>query len=423
MSAAADRIRAMREKGTITAEQADELLKALAEDEARQEPGTSAENARAGEPGGASASSGPRQDAGDEDRRSRRGRRRSGAFLDMDWVGDMVDGITSGLGAGAAEWAEGKWKGPADNYRYEWDHRWSRRRAGNAENSSRVERPEGEQFEFQDNRAVFSKIAGLHLVRSKVRDNSFSASTFKGADLVDSTLVDSSLAGASLHDLRMDHAEMKDVSIAGSKVSRLDLQDRSGLKNVKFAGSSVSSLDLEGESWIEDTRVSGTTLSGFTLSGKTRIKDTRLSGSAANEISLRGASITDTRLDGCKLANLDIEGTEIQGCAARGVSLHGSTISGSRIKDSRFDAIGFRSSTIERSELKSVVFRDLPTGYFWAEHFHITDSKLDDVHFVGCRLSNCTIRGVKASHLLIRGRDLSGRTIERAEDLREISEG
>ena len=423
MSAAADRIRAMRDKGTITPEQAEELLQALEEDQGGKgdtestgaPAGDAGSGPRTGSPGGA-------EDPGDTGRRHR-GRRRSG-FLDMEWVGDMVDGITSGLGAGAAAWAEGEWKGPSDNYRYEWDHRWSRRRGGNAENSSRVEKPEGEQFEFQDNRAVFSKISGLHLVRAKVKDNAFSASTLRDVDLVDSSLVDSSLAGASLHGLRMERSEMKDVVIAGSKVSRLELSDRSGLKNVKFAGSSVSSLSLSADTWLEDTRVSGTTVSGCALAGRSRLKDCRLNGCTANRLDLKAVSMSDTRLDGCTLADTVLEDTEVHGCVLRAVNLRQSRITASRLKDCRLDSAGFDELTVQGSELRNFFIRDSLDAAFprRTERFTIQDSRLDDIHFTGCRLSGCTIRGVKASGLRIRGRDLSGRTIENADQLKDLSE-
>ena len=237
-STAADRIHAMLEKGTITQEQADELLNALSAStetasptgDEGQETGSAAAEDRSGE----RQAEAPRAhgQGADEQRTGEswadpggswgdsrhRGRRRGRTFLDMEWVGDMVDGITSGLGVdmdvGPANPVSDR---SGDNYRYEWDPRWGRRRGGNSENSSRVEQPEGEAYEFQENRVVFSKVAGLRLVRAKIRDNSFSASTFRGAELTDSLIVDSSLAGASVHDLLMDRAELKDVVIAGSQ--------------------------------------------------------------------------------------------------------------------------------------------------------------------------------------------------------------
>src|SRR5208283_1471116 len=171
---AADRVRSMQEKGTITAEQAEELLKALSEDP-EDEPGT------AGQDSGVEAGSGETaegQGKAEEDTApGRRGARRSRSFFDMEWVDDMVGGITSGLGISSdrGDWDPGTEKYAYD-YHYEWDPRRGGRRGGNAQNSSRVEAPEGDSFEFRGNRVAFSKLSGMHYVRSRVKDNSFSAS-------------------------------------------------------------------------------------------------------------------------------------------------------------------------------------------------------------------------------------------------------
>jgi uncharacterized protein YjbI with pentapeptide repeats len=438
---AAERIRAMLDKGTITKEQADELLNALAEAEADggaadQAEGSPSDRAtgdapQAGTPRvGGPETSGPRESRDDSwgprDDGRYRGRRRSRSFLDMDWVGDMVDGITSGLGVGtdAGPRPPASDDRSGDNYRYEWDPRWGRRRGGNAENSSRVEQPEGEAFEFQENRVVFSKIAGLHLVRAKIRDNSFSASTFKGADLTDSAIVDSSLAGASVHDLLMDRAELKDVVIAGSKITRMEMRSGAAMKNVKISGSPVSSFTLEGDSRIEDTRLAGVVVSGCSLSRKTRIKDTRFNGSSLNGLTMAGVTLADTRVDGCTLGATRLEETEITGCVIRGVSLQDSVIIRSRIKDARLEAVGFAGLSIEGSELKNMVIRDAFEGRFprKMEGLRFIDVKLDNVQLVGCLLRDTTFKGFSAEGIRIRGRDLSGRTFQSADELRALSE-
>ncbi len=403
---AADRIRAMKEKGTITQEQAEELLGAISEgkQEEKEDP------AGGGEPG-------PGETYG-----RHRGGRRSRSFLEMDWVGDMVDGITSGLGVASGR--DHDWGRSGDDYRYEWDPRWGRRRSGNAESSSRVEQPEGESFEFQENRVIFSKLSGMHLIRSKVRDNAFSASTLRGAELTDSAIVDSSLPGASVHELLMDASEMKDVVIAGSKLNRLELRGASGMKSVKLSGTSVSGFSLESGSRIEDTRFAGVSINGCRFSEKTRLKDTRLHGTAVNHCTFQGVTLTDTRIDGCTLGNSSLADTEISGCALRGVSFHDSAIIGSRIKDARLEAVGFASLKIERSELKNVAIRDVFDGRFpkKVENLSLVDVKLDNVQFIGCTFRDTTIRGVKTDNLRIRGRDLSGMTIEKVEDLQALSE-
>ncbi|MGO9309697.1 MAG: pentapeptide repeat-containing protein [Spirochaetia bacterium] len=405
---AADRIRAMQEKGTITQEQAEELLSAIAE-ETREEQ----EDSAGGE------ASGPGETHG------HRGRRRSRGFLEMDWVGDMVEGITAGLGVATDRGHPSAHPGgSSDDYRYEWDPRWGRRRSGNAESSSRVEQPEGESFEFQENRVIFSKLSGMRLVRAKVRDNAFSASTLRGAVLTDSAIVDSSLAGASVHELLMEGSEMKDVALAGSKLSRVELRGASGMKNAKISGSSFSSFSLESGSRIEDSRFAGVAINGCRFLEKTRLKDSRLRGTAVNSCTLQGVTLTDTRIDGCTLGRTNLADTEISGCAFRGVSLQDSGITGSTIRDSRLEAVGFSSLKIEGSELKDVAIRDAFDGRFprKAVNFSLVDVRLENVQFIGCTFRDTTIRGVKAANLRIRGKDLSGRTIEKSAELEMLSE-
>ncbi len=435
-STAADRVRAMKENGTITEEQAEELLSALTEasEDAAQGDGGQGDAAKA--PGGSAADPdlGPRAEPSESQGEGRpRGRRHSRTFFDMEWVGDMVDGITSSLGVNAESAGSGDADfrrasagsdRSGDNYRYEWDPRWGRHKGANAENSSRVEQPEGEAFEFRDNRVVFSKVSGLRLVRAKVRDNSFSASTLRGAALTDSAFVDSSLAGASVHDLLMDRSELKDVVIAGSKINRLEMRTGSAMKNVKISGSPVTGLLLEGESRIEDTRLAGVAVSGCTLSGKTRIKDTRLNGTSVNRLTLEGVTLTDTRIDGCALGSSSLLDMEVTGCVLRGVRLQDSNLTRSRITDSRLEAVGFGSLKIERSDLKNVVIRDVFDGRFpgKSEGLSLLDVKLDNVQFIGCTLRDTTLKGISVEGLKIRGRDLSGRTFESADELRALSE-
>jgi uncharacterized protein YjbI with pentapeptide repeats len=421
---AVERIREMRDKGMITAEQAEELLKALSgessdqPEDTEEEPGTTGPEPVNPPP--------PEENAGQDDSRSRRGRRRSDSFFDMGWVDDMVDGITTGLGVSSdrGSWNAGSGKYAYD-YHYEWDPRRERKRSGNAQNSSRVDAPTGEAFEFESNRIVFSKMSGFLLVRSKVKDNSFSASTFRDAELTDSTMRDSSLAGASVNDLRMDKAEMKDVTIAGSKVSRMVLREGSLLKSTRIAGSAVTGLSLEGGSRIEDTRLAGCAgVNGFTLTAGSEIKDCRFNGTGANHVSFRKSSLSDLRFDGCTIGDTTIENAEIKNCSFRGVSLQESGIDASQLKDCRFEAIGFSGLRMQNSELKNVTFRDAFDGRFprRAEKLSIIDSKLDNVQFIGCIFQDTTIKGTRARDVRLRGVDLTGRTIERAEDLIALAE-
>jgi uncharacterized protein YjbI with pentapeptide repeats len=154
------------------------------------------------------------------------------------------------------------------------------------------------------------------------------------------------------------------------------------------------------------------------------VKDTRLNGTTVNHCTLQNAALADSRFDGCTLGSTTFVDAYISGCTFRGVSMRDSAITGSRIKDSRLEAAAFSALKIEKSDLKNVVIRDGADGRFPrnVENLSLVDVKLDNVQFIGCALRDTTIRGIKAEGLRIRGKDLSGRTIETVEDLRALSE-
>ena len=393
----AERIRALQEKGTINAEQADELLKALEEASPEGDPIPSSEEREA-----------HREDARDfGDYENRRGRRLSRSFLDMDWVDGMVDGITSGLGV--KDW-DGSWDREGYRHAGQWD--------ANSQRSSRIEQPQGEEFEFHENRMSFSKIEGLKMARSRMKHNSFSASTFRDADLADSSLEKCSLSGASLHELHMEDAELRGVGFAGSKVVRLTLRSHSFIKDTKFLGSTVNGLTLETGSSVDDTFLSGATMTDVTLSEESRIKDCRLSGLTGSHLNLSGTLFANTRLQGCVVSNTTMRDTEIKDSAFRGCKLQDAEISSTRVKDSRFDAIGFHALRIQNSTLRKVTFRGMKERFPRnTERLSIIDTTMEDVLFVDCDLRETVFKGVKLTNLRIQGADLSGRTIERPEEL------
>jgi len=421
---AADRIRSMQDKGTITAEQAEELMKALSEDP-EGEPGTEGNDAKAEADSGETAEA---RGEGEEDAApGRPGARRSKSFFDMEWVDDMVGGITSGLGIssdrGDRDPGTGKY---AYDYHYEWDPRRGGRRGGNAQDSSRVEAPEGDSFEFRGNRVAFSKLSGMRYVRSRVKDNSFSASTFKDAELIDSVLEDSSFSGASVHELRMEGSQVKGMILAGSKVGRMSLTGKSLLKDTRISGGGLTGLSLSGGSSIEDTRFSGSAVTTLSLTESSLVKDCRLSGVAVSHVTLEASRFNNVRISGCALGNTVFAGTQIEDSAMRGLRLRDSEVRDSRFKDSKFEGIAFDGLRVQNCRVTNTTFRDpfhKVFGLFQknADKLSLVDCELENVEFVDCTFRETTFKGLKARDMRFRGVDFSGRTIERIEELEALA--
>ncbi len=354
--AEAEKIRAMREKGTISEQQAEELLRVL-------------------------------------------------------------DGQES-IGQGPGEEADRPAYGRAG-------HRHGRRwRGGNTHDSSRVDQPEGEDFEFDGNRVSFSKLFELRLLRSRMIDNHFSASTLHGAELADSTMQDTRLIGASLQGLVMEDAELRGLFATGSKLNRLALRGRSTLCDTKIAGCNVTALVLEDGSRIADTLFAGANVNTLTLAARAQLQDSRFSGCNLARVRLEGSEVSRTRMDGDNLADLVAVASVLQNCTVRGVNLGGAEIRASRIVDSAFHAVWFQRLHIEGSVLEGVRIRNHHVFFHRpVENLRIVDAQLTDCEFVDCTFRDTTFQGLKAAGLRLRGVDLAGRTVQRPEELEALARG
>ncbi len=357
-----EKIRAMQEKGTITAEQADELIEALSEDAENKEELDSERDPRL---------------VGY--RKLRRGR------WIPDWVKDIVDeavapGVQGGIGSEEYDPAAGRYE---YRYRYDWDPSYYWRRMGvNAQDVSRVERPEGEGFEFRDNKFAFSKLRSMRLVRSSVKNNAFYAATVHDLDLEDSSLLDGSFAGASLHDLSMVGSEMKNVRFEGMKLKELSIRENSSIKATKVSGGYIKSLKLANGSRIEGGRMIGM-----------KIMDVRLSAS----------ELTDAVFKGMYMQDWNIEGSKLAGC--------------------RIEKIGMFDVSVKNSVLNGVAFRQEFEGAFnKVKGLSIEDSTLESCEFIECTIRDTKIKGISAKGLRIYGKDLTGLSFEKSGDLETLAE-
>lgn len=400
-----ERVRAMQEKGTISKEQADELIAALRDEpEEGQDAGArQAHDARSGADSARNDADSARRDA---DRGEEHGRRRTRRRGDEWWSENS--GWNPGTG------------GYEYRYRYRWDPTWWS--GSNAQNFSRVEQPEGNDFEFKDNRVTFGKIRGLRLVRSKVNDNSFSASSVHDLRLTDSVMEGNSSAGASLHDLVMERGEMKGNSLAGTKAHDLSIRGGSTLKGTDLSGSSISSLSLDQESSIEDSHLSGAVIHDVTLSSASHLKGARLSGSRFTDFSLRSTRLEDTEISGSVLHKVDALQSEISGSTFRGIRMKDCRLSGAKLEKTTLNAVGFDDLRVENSVLKNVEIRaDFDRLRRQAQGLSIQDTELENVTFVNCSFHDTTIRGIKASNLRIESRNLSDITIDSLQKLEELA--
>jgi len=328
---------------------------------------------------------------------------------------------TAGAGDTAEEVPGGRF---SHDYGYEWVRRHRGPRSRNAQDSSFVEQPEGEEFEFEGNRVVHGKIIGMRLTRSKVKDNRFNASVFRDAVLVDSAMEDCALSGASLAGLSMEGSRMRVANFAGSKVGRLELQGGSELENVRFMGCTVQSLSCRGESGILNVNFAGGLMNSLALASRSRMRDCRMSGVTSARLTMERSLIHDTKCDGCGLTDVNLSSVEMDACTLRGVSVHGATLENCRMLQCRVEAMAFENLRIRGDSLERVRIE--------GPHFpcrlqtmgmEISDCTWDDMKFEECTFQDTAFLGIESKGLRFRGVDFTGRKIEKAEDLEDLANG
>ncbi len=430
----------MREKGSLTKEQADELLEALSEERAARESpagipvdatGQGDESDQKAErEGSGEGGAGPRtEDSGGngskerredrQDRRERRWQKRYfGGFVDPEWVDNVMDKVTSGIGK-AIEWIDSEavhFAGGCDDGSGTGNAR--RGNWGNSQTLSSMEQPEGEDYQFGDNRAAYSKLRSLRLTRSRMNGNTFSASTVIDVEMADSVMEDGCLIGASLHELRMAESEITEVRVTGSKLTRVEMRGKSKIKDLRISGCNVTALTLTDDSGIEKSRFSGSNATNVTLSAKSAVRKARVNGSNANRVSLESSSVSDTETSVSNLTDVQVIGSQIQDTSFRSTQ-----IKDSRFTDCKLASVVFADSRMERSVFKDVEFRREPQGYSGeARNLTIVDVSLESCGFINCAFRNTTIKGITAKNLRFTGKDFSGITIKNVKDLEALAD-
>lgn len=299
------KIRALQEKGTITAEQAEELIQALSEE---KETGRGSEDWTTSYDPERGPWSG-RQGREERPEEGRHHHRHGGPFpFDQGWVDELVNRVASRL---SNSFQSSRHDQDSGRYRYDYSYEWDPSRAWrsfgrNMQNLSRVEQPEGEDYEFRDNEVAFSKLHDIRLLRSKMTDNQLSASTFRDAKLSNSVFESNSLTGASLQDLSMETSKMKGNHFAGAKLNRVEMSGDSAIINTRVSGGNLTGVSLIEGSRIEEVTFAAVNVGSLHLGKGSRIKKSRLTA-----LNLQGTKLTDSLIKDVELAKANFVDAEM----------------------------------------------------------------------------------------------------------------
>ncbi len=362
MQSEIERVLEMVKDGTLTPEQAAEMIVAL-----KDAIGT-----------GAGGESVPRNEEAQRDEQQRRHRHRRHGRRDRA-RGDFGDDIERAMGAGARtlRWAL---KSGLHLKGSSWGH------ASNSAVFSRADSPTGVDFVCEGNELAVSHLRDVRLNRSTFAHNDLNAANMQDIELNDSRVTGQHLRGSSIKGALIEHGELADNQFNGAGLVNLAVS-QGRLVGCHFNGAQVRDLGISASA-IESSRFNGTKLKTVVLKADSLVKGLALNGVLGRNWLLEGGVVADTQF--------------------RGVRVDGLVLKRSGIERVAFKTTDW-SEHLEPSSLGLI--RDLELN-----RVILKDCTFEDCHFDGTRLE-----GFEASNLSFRGVDFSGRVITSAEQFAALT--
>ena len=246
----------MTQAGTITAEQAAQLLEKL---------GAGAEAPRA-----------------------------TGAEAPRGW-GDFIQNFTTGALNSAGV-------GPADG-------------EGNRIQLSKMDPPRGQEFVFEDNTIALSKVTRVELTQAEMARNTINASRLEHLTVLRGKLLGAAVNGSALDRITVEGSVLEGLGVGASKVDRLTVRGESRVNGLRLDMCKASELVIEG-GVVEDLTFHALKISELELVRST-LKDVKfmageswrshgLSKSRLESCNLERTTFVDCRLKGTVLRNVEL---------------------------------------------------------------------------------------------------------------------
>ena len=390
MRAEIDRVLAMVKDGTLTPEQATEMIAALRE----VVVGTPAQG---GESAARSETAAPRIEAESEarprnseappresesprrDRRHRRHWHRHHSDFDrvFDHLGDDIE-RAMGAGARTLRWAL---KSGLQLKGSQWGAQ------SNSTVLSRADAPSGRDFVCEDNELAVSSLKDLRLNRSTFSHNELNAASMQDVELTDSRVTGQRLRGSSIKGALVEGGELTDNEYNGVAVVNLTV----------------------GQGRLTGSHFNGAQLRDFGISASA-VEGARVNGSKLKTVVVRSDSI--------------VKGLALNGVLGRNWLCEDSVISETRFRGVRVDGLVLKHSGLER-----VVFKTTD----WTERLEhnslglMRDVELQrvilkDCTFEDCRFDGTRLQGFDAADLTFRGVDFSGLVIKTTDEFARLAQ-
>lgn len=371
MDAEIDRVLAMVKDGTLTPEQATEMIAALREAAGTAEAAAQPKAALAD--GARSQSEGNRWERRHRRRRHGRGRGFEGVF------DDLGNDIERAMGAGARtlRWALKSGlhlKGSA------WGH------DSNNAVLSRADAPTGHDFVCEANELAVSHLVDLRLNRSTFSHNELNAASMQDIELTESRATGQRLRGSSIKGGLIENGELTDNEFNGAGIVNLTI-GKGRLTGCHFNGTQVRDFGISASA-VENSRFNGTKLKTVVIRSDSIVKGLSLKGVLGRNWLFEDAVVADTQISGLRVDGLVLKG----------------------------------------SGLERVTFKKTD----WSEHLDpgslglVRDVELQrvilkDCRFEDCRFDGTRLEGFDAANLTFKNVDFTNLVIKTAEDFARLA--
>ncbi len=369
MKAEIQQVLKMNKEGTITDEQATELLAELARKEAENERGGGGEEAD--RPGAEGA-----QADRDESERADARRRDAGSWDHvglMDTIFSKVNTTVKHAMDGAFGWDHGAGAGGYQGETY------GSQAGRNSIHMSKFDFPEGKDYVFTGNAVRMSSVKDVRLDRAEMLDNVIDMSKVCDISIKDGKVIGCGIRASSVEDWSVDGATLRAAEISGSKVS--DFHCGSG-------------------SVIRGVRVQGTSMKDFRLVENSKAADVVINATAVADMNVLRTSIAASEIHGSHIVGLSLQDCDARNLMLRMMSVRHTAFTGCTLIDTVFTGG-------EKWAWKKQGFKDV----------RFENCRLEKVLFANCRLVDVSLRNITLKDRQFRDLDLSGRIIDGNEAL------
>lgn len=246
--------------------------------------------------------------------------------------------------------------------------------------------PTGNGFRVENNQIVLSNLADLELTNASFSKNELHAGGITNLRVEEGSFDDNALRGSSLKSVTLESSDMLDNEWNGAQIRQLTL-GRSSIKKTSFNGTQIRDLGLS-KSKMKNANFNGAKLKNVVIKGNSNIKGFEFSGGMGSDWLVDGSEIIDSKFKGVVIAGLQLDHAVFENCRF-------TTSNWSRNID-RSDLASMRDATFKRVALRGC-------------------------KFVNCRFDHATFRDFEATDLEFDGVDFSDMTIETAEALEALA--